>query len=363
MLTAVISYSDLLLRDFAVGDPRHEDIGEISKAAHRAAALTRQLLVFSRQQIVQPWVVDLNESVAELERMLARLIGADVELVTTLAPDLGRVKADPGQIEQVVMNLVVNARDAMPAGGRLTISTANVDLDPEYATTHGFAAAGPHVLLSVADTGCGMAKETLQHIFEPFFTTKEPGKGTGLGLSTVYGIVRQARGHMWVYSELDLGTTFKIYLPRVDANVTGRVAPVPVIPVRQGSEIILLVEDDDAVRGVVCRILRRSGYTVLEATNGVEALRVCADPAVEIDAIITDMVMPELGGREFACALQEYRPDARLVFMSGYTEDAVTRQSLLEPGAAFIEKPFTPDALTRKLRSVLDAPGRVNGSR
>jgi CheY-like chemotaxis protein len=179
----------------------------------------------------------------------------------------------------------------------------------------------------------------------------------------VYGIVRQARGHLWVYSELDLGTTFKIYLPRVDANVTGRVAPVPVIPERQGSEIILLVEDDDAVRGVVCRILRRSGYTVLEATNGVEALRVCADPGVEIDAIITDMVMPELGGREFACALQQYRPDARLVFMSGYTEDAVTRQSLLEPGAAFIEKPFTPDALTRKLRSVLDAPGRANGSR
>ena len=364
MLTAVISYSDLLLRDLDGDDTRHGDVAEISKAAHRAAALTRQLLVFSRQQVVQPWVLDLNESVAELEKMLVRLIGADIDLATKLEPNLGRVKVDPGQIEQVVMNLVVNARDAMPAGGRLVIETANVTLDDSYATAHAFTAAGPYVMLSVSDTGCGMSRETRQHIFEPFFTTKEPGKGTGLGLSTVYGIVRQADGHVWVYSELDVGTTFKIYLPRVDAAVNDRVEPAVSAPMRQGTETILLVEDDEAVRAVAGRILRRSGYTVIEAVNGVEALRICADPAVRIDAIITDMVMPELGGREFACALNEHRPGARLIFMSGYTEDAVTRQSLLQPGAAFIEKPFTPDALTRKLRSVLDAsPGTNEGSR
>jgi PAS domain S-box-containing protein len=362
MLTAVISYSDLLLREFEPGDTRHEDITEISKAAHRAAALTRQLLVFSRQQVVQPWVLDLNESVAELEKMLARLIGADIALTTVLAPDLGRAKADPGQIEQIVMNLVVNARDAMPDGGKLTIETANVELDESYANAHAFATAGHYVMLSVSDTGFGMSRATREHIFEPFFTTKEPGKGTGLGLSTVYGIVRQAGGNIWVYSELDVGTTFKIYLPRVDAAVSGRVEAKALDPVRRGSEIVLLVEDDEAVRGVACRILRRQGYRVIEATNGIEALDICADPSVEIDAIITDMVMPELGGREFACRLHDYRPGARLIFMSGYTEDAVTRQSLLEPGASFIEKPFTPDALTRKLRAVLDAPARLNGA-
>jgi CheY-like chemotaxis protein len=301
-------------------------------------------------------VLDLNESVAELERMLARLIGADIDLATKLDPTLGRVKVDPRQIEQVVMNLVVNARDAMPTGGRLVIETANVTLDESYAGTHAFTEAGQYVMLAVSDTGCGISRETRQHIFEPFFTTKEPGKGTGLGLSTVYGIVRQAGGHVWVYSELDVGTTFKIYLPRVDGAVSGRVELSTAAPVGHGSETILLVEDDDAVRTVAGRILRRSGYTVIEATNGVEALRICADPAVGIDAIITDMVMPELGGREFACALNEHRPGARLIFMSGYTEDAVTRQSLLQPGAAFIEKPFTPDALTTKLRGVLDAP-------
>jgi PAS domain S-box-containing protein len=358
MLTAVISYSDLLLREFVPEDTRHEDITEISKAAHRAAALTRQLLVFSRQQVVQPWVLDLNESVTELEKMLGRLIGADIDLTTKLAPDLGAVKADPGQIEQIVMNLVVNARDAMPGGGRLSIETANVELDEGYALAHAFTAAGPYVMLAVSDTGCGMSRETRQHIFEPFFTTKEPGKGTGLGLSTVYGIVRQAGGHVWVYSEVDTGTTFKIYLPRVDAPPSNRVhAPAPLL-VRQGSEIVLLVEDDDAVRGVATRILRRTGYTVLEARNGLEALRICADHSVAIDVVVTDMVMPELGGREFASRLQQSRPGTRIVFMSGYTEDAVIRQSLLEPGAAFIEKPFTPDGLSRKVRAVLDAPAK-----
>jgi PAS domain S-box-containing protein len=355
MLTAVMSYSDLLLREFTAGDPHHGDVMEISRAAHRAAALTRQLLVFSRQQVAQPWVLDLNESVADLKKMLVRIIGADVELTTRLDPALGRVKADPGQVQQIVMNLVVNARDAMPYGGKLMIETANVELDGSFVQRHAFTSPGRYVMLAVSDTGCGMSRATREHIFEPFFTTKEPGKGTGLGLSTVYGIVRQAGGHIWVYSELDVGTTFKIYLPRVDAAVTGRADPAPAQPVRHGSETVLLVEDDDAVRGVATRILRRGGYTVIEAANGVEALARCEDPGVEIDAIITDMVMPELGGREFACQLRERRPDARIIFMSGYTEDVVTRESLIEPGAAFIEKPFTPDELTRKLRAVLDA--------
>jgi two-component system, cell cycle sensor histidine kinase and response regulator CckA len=354
MLTAVMSYSDLLLPEFTADDPRHGDVMEISRAAHRAAALTRQLLVFSRQQVAQPWVLDLNESVADLKKMLVRIIGADVELTTRLDPALGRVKADPGQVQQIVMNLVVNARDAMPFGGKLTIETANVELDGSFVQRHALTSPGRYVMLAVSDNGSGMSRATREHIFEPFFTTKEPGKGTGLGLSTVYGIVRQAGGHIWVYSELDVGTTFKIYLPRVDAAVTGRADPAPTQPVRRGSETVLLVEDDDAVRGVATRILRRGGYTVIEAANGVEALARCDEPGVEIDAIITDMVMPELGGREFACQLRQRRPDARIIFMSGYTEDVVTRESLIEPGAAFIEKPFTPDELTRKLRAVLD---------
>jgi signal transduction histidine kinase len=356
MLTAIISYSDLLLQDFDAGDRRRDDVQEISSAALRAAALTRQLLVFSRQQVTRPAIVDLNASVAELEKMLSRLIGADVGVTTRLEPELGKVKVDAGQIEQVIMNLVVNARDAMPSGGELLIETANVVLDDSYSIAHAFTHPGPHVMLSVSDTGCGMTREVQERMFEPFYTTKDAGKGTGLGLSTVYGIVRQAGGHVWVYSEVDKGSTFKIYLPRIDAPVATVAEAAPVAAPRRGSETVLLVEDDDAVRGVATRILRKTGYTVLEAINGTEALRICADPSIAIDVIITDMVMPELGGREFAAKLQEHRRDVRVIFMSGYTEDAVTRQSLLEPGAAFIEKPFAPHELTRKLRLVLDAP-------
>ena len=362
MLTAIISYSDLLLQDFDAADGRRDDVEEISKAALRAAALTRQLLVFSRQQVTRPGVVDLNFSVAELEKMLTRLIGADIDVTTRLDPELGKVMADAGQIEQVIMNLVVNARDAMPSGGKLTIETANVVLDEEYALGHAFTHAGAHVMLSVSDTGCGMTREVQERMFEPFYTTKEEGKGTGLGLSTVYGIVRQAGGHVWVYSEVDRGSTFKIYLPRVDAQPAAAVEPTRFAALRPGSETVLLVEDDDAVRGVASRILRKSGYAVIEAFNGTEALRICEDPTISIDVIITDMVMPGLGGREFAGRLQEHRRGVRVIYMSGYTEDAVTRQSLLEPGAAFIEKPFSPDALTRKLRLVLDASPRGRGA-
>ena len=357
MLTAVMSYSDLLLQDLPVTDSRRDDVAEIASAARRAAALTRQLLAFSRQQVLEAWPLDLNATVMEIEQMLGRLIGADVRVVARLEPRLGIVKADPGQIEQVLMNLAVNGRDAMPDGGTLTIETANVTLDDQYCRSHPGTDAGDYVMLSVSDTGSGMSAAVQARIFEPFFTTKERGKGTGLGLSTVYGIVKQSGGSIWVYSEPERGTTFKIYLPRVDAVP----APAPSAerrpPRHQGSEVILLVEDDAAVRTVVGRILRSAGYAVLEADNGAHALHICENPEIGVDLIITDIVMPEMGGREFARLLRDLRPTARMLFMSGYTEYGVTQNSLLAPGAAFIEKPFTMDALAKKVRDVLDADG------
>ena len=361
MLTAVMSYSDLLLQDLATTDPRREDVAEIASAARRAAALTRQLLAFSRQQVLQAWPLDLNTTVTEIEKMLGRLIGADVEVVTRLEPQLGIVKADPGQIEQVLMNLAVNARDAMAEGGKLTIETANVVLDDHYARAHPGSVGGDFVMLSVSDSGSGMPPQTQARIFEPFFTTKERGKGTGLGLSTVYGIVKQSGGNIWVYSEPGLGTTFKIYLPRVDAVPVVASPPERRAPRHQGSEVILVVEDDAAVRTVVSRILRSGGYAVLEASNGTQALHICANPDIGVDLIITDIVMPEMGGREFARLLGDLRPAARMLFMSGYTEFGVTHNALLAPGAAFIEKPFTMEALARKVRDVLDGSNADGG--
>jgi CheY-like chemotaxis protein len=286
--------------------------------------------------------------------MLGRLIGADVEVATRLEPRLGIVNADPGQVEQVLMNLAVNARDAMPDGGKLTIETTNVVLDEHYTRAHPVSVPGDYVMLSVSDSGSGMTPETQARIFEPFFTTKERGQGTGLGLSTVYGIVKQSGGNIWVYSEPGLGTTFKIYLPRVDAVPAVVPPPEHRAPRHQGSEVILVVEDDAAVRTVIGRILRTGGYAVLEAANGTEALHICENPSLGVDLIITDIVMPEMGGREFARLLAELRPAARMLFMSGYTEFGVTHNSLLAPGAAFIEKPFTMEALARKVRNVLD---------
>ena len=362
MLTAVMSYSDLLLQDFPVTDRRRDDVAEIASAARRAAALTRQLLAFSRQQVLQAWPLDLNVTVREIEKMLGRLIGADVRVETRLAPHLGIVKADPGQIEQVLMNLAVNARDAMADGGTLTIETANVTLDDHYARTHPACTPGDYVMLAVSDTGIGMAPPTQARIFEPFFTTKERGKGTGLGLSTVYGIVKQSGGNIWVYSEPGQGTTFKIYLPRVDAVPTDSAIAERRAAAHQGSEVVLIVEDDAAVRTVVGRILRAGGYAVMEATNGAQALHICENPALGVDLIITDVVMPEMGGREFARIMAELRPTARWLFMSGYTEYGVTHASMLSPGAAFIEKPFAMDALARKVREVLDAPTAARSS-
>jgi CheY-like chemotaxis protein len=290
--------------------------------------------------------------------MLDRIIGADIELSTRLAPDLGMITADPGQLEQILMNLVVNARDAMPDGGRVDIETANVELDGDYARTHAATTPGSYVMLAVSDTGEGMSRETQSRIFEPFFTTKEKGQGTGLGLSTVYGIVKQSGGSIWVYSEIGRGTTFKIYLPRVNAPVENRAEPVN--GNGRGHETILLVEDEESVRAVASRILRRNGYTVIEASNGVEALRECDERGAEVDLIVTDVVMPEMGGFELAKRVLKARPGARILFTSGYTEDAVLRRSFLNPGTAFIEKPFTPAGLAQRAREVLDGPPSID---
>ena len=359
ILTAIKSYSDLLVEDMGAGRGRVEDVQEIRVAADRAATLTRQLLAFSRQQMLRPRVLDLNVTVRDLKNMLDRIIGADIELNTKLAPDLGMLTADPGQIEQILMNLVINARDAMPDGGRLDIETGNVELDGDYSRTHAATPPGPYIMLAVSDTGMGMSRETQQRIFEPFFTTKGKGQGTGLGLSTVYGIVKQSGGSIWVYSEPGRGTTFKIYLPRVSASV--EVTPPVSTGNGSGKETILLVEDEDSVRAVASRVLRRSGYTVVEARNGIDALRACEERGTEVDLIITDIVMPEMGGFELASRVRRARPGARILFTSGYTEHAVLRRSFVDPGEAFLEKPFTPARLAQRAREVLDAPAQMSG--
>ena len=355
ILTAITGYADLLLEDLGATDPRRQDADEIHKAADRAAGLTRQLLAFSRQQVLQPTVLEVNKLVSDLEKMLRRLLGEDVELGTRLAPTTGRVKADPGQLEQVIMNLAVNARDAMPNGGKLTLETGNVDLDEAYAADHYPARAGPFVMLAVSDTGIGMSEETQAHMFEPFFTTKEKGKGTGLGLATVYGIIKQSGGFIWVYSEVGRGTTFKLYLPRVE-ELAERASPAAQAPARaaRGTETVLVVEDEAPVRSVARQVLERHGYRVLEAPSAEAALDIVTRYSGTIHLLLTDVVMPGLNGRELAGRLAGLRPDAKVIFMSGYTDDAVTRHGVLEPGSAYVQKPFTPDAIARKVREVLD---------
>ncbi|HYT03775.1 MAG TPA: response regulator [Gemmatimonadales bacterium] len=354
LLTVIISYSDLVLADLPRDDPKWDDIDQIRKAGEAAAALTSQLLAFSRQQVLQPRVLDMNAVVATTQKLLERLIGEDVKLVTVLAPDLGKVKVDPGQLEQVIMNLAVNARDAMPNGGRLTIETANVEMDEAYVRGHPLARSGRYVMLAVSDTGIGMDEATKARIFEPFFTTKEPGKGTGLGLATVYGIVQQSGGFLWVYSEPGHGTSFKTYFPQLDeAAASGAARPVA-LPVPRGRETVLLVEDAAAVRAVTRAVLERQGYTVLEAPNGEAALRLGAKHRGPIHLLLTDVVMPELSGRQLAEQLAALRPAMRVLYTSGYTDDAVFRHGVLEAGIAYLQKPFTPDALARKVREVLD---------
>jgi two-component system, cell cycle sensor histidine kinase and response regulator CckA len=354
LLSVILNCTEFALQGVREGDPMKSDLQEVLKAGERAAALTRQLLAFSRKQVLEPQVLNLNRIVDNLERMLRRVIGEDVNLKLALQPALGRVRADPGQIEQVLMNLVINARDAMPAGGRLTIETAEVELDEEYTAHHMSVAPGPYVLLAISDTGCGMDDQTKSRLFEPFFTTKEKGKGTGLGLSTVYGIVKQSGGDIWAYSELGRGTTFKVYFPL--ATEEGDPVPASRMPQRPaiGTETILVVEDEPAVREVAVRILRAAGYRVLTAANGNDALLTSQTYSGVIDLLLTDVVMPKTGGRQIAERMCVQRPDMRVLYMSGYTDDAIVHQGVLDPGTRFIGKPFSAADLTRKIRDALD---------
>ena len=353
LLTAILGTSGLVLEDGAMDAQTRVDVHEIEKAAKRAAGLTRQLLVFSRQQVLEPHILDLNAVVQDLENMLSRLIGEDVELRTTLAPDIGAVQADPGQLQQAIVNLVVNARDAMPNGGRVTIETADVDLDARQLEAHALTQPGAYVLLAVHDTGVGMDEATKARLFEPFFTTKEPGRGTGLGLATVYSIVKQSGGYVWVYSELGHGTTFKIYLPRV-AGTAEKIAVHTPATLAVGSETVLVVEDQAEVRGLTTRILQARGYTVLAAADAGAALELADRYVKRIDLLLTDVVMPGVNGRELAIRLAKQRRDIRVLFVSGYTGEAIRQHGLLELDAAFLQKPFTPDVLARRVRDILD---------
>ena len=352
VLTVILGYTSLLLEQLGGDDPRRSEETEIHKAAERASALTRQLLAFSRKQVLQPRPIDLNSVVANIEPMLRRLIGEDVQLTIEAAPVLARVKADPGQIEQVIMNLAVNARDAMPGGGKLTNSTASLDLDAVEAGKHG-TSPGRHVVLAVSDTGCGMTAQVKAHLFEPFFTTKEYGKVTGLGLATVYGIVRQSGGQIGVRSEVNRGTSCTIYFPGVDADAQEMRAGQKAAEAPRGSGTVLLVEDEDAVGGLASELLRRQGYAVLYARSGEEAARMAADHAGGIDLLLTDVVMPGMNGRELVKQLAKTRPGTKVLYMSGYTEHAVVTGSEMEQGGAFLQKPFSRDSLIQAVRTAI----------
>jgi two-component system cell cycle sensor histidine kinase/response regulator CckA len=358
ILTVILGYAETLLRASKDADPHRKPIEEIRNAGQRAAGLTRQLLAFSRRQILEPRVLNLGDVVRNLEPMLRRLIGEDIDLRTALPAGLGRVKADPGQIEQVLMNLAVNARDAMAEGGKLTIDAANADLDEDYAGRRPEAKPGRYVMLAVTDDGAGMTPEIQRRLFEPFFTTKEQGRGTGLGLSTVYGIVKQSGGHIAVYSEVGRGTTFKIYLPRVEEAAEPISRPrMPAVPSR-GTETILVAEDEKGVRDLLRILLQENGYTVLDAADGEQALRVCERHAGPLHLLISDVVMPEMGGKQLAERLRKLRPGLKILFTSGYTANAIVHQGILDPGIAFIYKPYDLNALLAKVREVLDAPAR-----
>ena len=360
LLTIVIGYSDLLLKKLTACDGMRLPVGEIKKAGERAALLTRQLLAFSRKQVLQPQILDLNSLLTNLDEMLQRVIGEDIELVTHLPSGPCRVKADPGQIEQVIMNLAVNARDAMPQGGQLTLEAANVELDSSYASSHESVLPGHYVMIAMSDTGIGMDAGTQAHIFEPFFTTKEQGKGTGLGLATVHGIVKQSGGSIRVYSEPGKGTTFKVYLPRIDQAVEV-IAPTnaPVDKLSLGCETILLVEDEGAVCSLVRGVLESRGYQVLETNRANEALEIGERHKERIHLLLTDVVMPQMNGMELAEHLALIHPETKILYMSGYTDDAVVRNGLLGPGTVLLQKPFTADALACKLREVLDGVGAL----
>jgi PAS domain S-box-containing protein len=355
LLTVINSNSQLGLMELREWDPLREKLDSIQKAGERAANLTRQLLAFSRRQVVEMKVIDLNALLQDLGKMLLRVIGEDIELKILPASNLGRVKADPGQIEQAILNLVVNARDAMPSGGKLTIETANMELDQEYSNSHLGVKPGRYVVLSVNDTGVGMVPEVREHIFEPFFTTKEKGKGTGLGLSTVYGVVKQSGGNIWVYSEPGHGTTFKVYLPQVDEPLEEARKKVVWEKFPGGSETILVVEDEEEVRKLAVTILKRQGYRILEAAHGGDAFLICEQEKGRIQLLLTDIVMPEMNGPELARRLRYFYPEMRVLFMSGYTDNAILQHGLLDKEMFFLQKPFSVEALVSKVREVLDS--------
>jgi two-component system cell cycle sensor histidine kinase/response regulator CckA len=356
LLTAIMGYTGLVLDELTPDDARYNDIQGIQKTAQRAADLTRQLLAFARRQIVELRILNLNELILNMGKMLRRLIGENIELVTLPGPNLGLVKVDPGQFEQVLVNLAINARDAMPNGGKLTIETANVTLDLDYVQQHAEVIPGEYVMLAVSDNGIGMTEEVKSHIFEPFFTTKEVNRGTGLGLATCFGIIKQSDGHIWVYSEPGQGTTFKVYLPRIDeAETVSLFRHVESGDLPRGSETVLLVEDEAAVRDLAARMLRQQGYKLLEAANGHEALQLVQKrPDEKIHLVVTDVVMPQMGGKVLTDQLKSLRPDIKVLFTSGYTDKAVVHHDVLEPNIAFLQKPFSPQMLVRKVREVLD---------
>ncbi len=356
ILTAILGYADLLAADLPAADQRREDVEEIRKAAQRAAALTRQLLAFSRKQVLEPRALDVNVLVDNMDKMLRPVLGENVELRAIPAPTLHAVRADPNQIEQVILNLAINARDAMPKGGKLTIETANVDLDEHYAARHATVVPGPHVMLAVSDTGTGMDAATQTRIFEPFFTTKEAGRGTGLGLATVYGIVKQSGGSIWVYSEPGQGTTFKIYFPALDAPAERVARPTAPVLGLVGTETVLLVEDDEQLLHVAHRALEARGYTVLAAGRGDAALDTARRHQGPIHLLLSDVTIPDMDGRALAAALRKERNDLRVLYMSGYADQAIVHHGVLDPAVAYLPKPFTTEAIARRVREVLDTP-------
>jgi two-component system cell cycle sensor histidine kinase/response regulator CckA len=354
LLGVILGYGEMAQRQLGPESPVRARVDQMVKAAERAAGLTRQLLAFSRKQVMQPKLLDLNGLVTDSNKMLGRLIGEDIEVVIQPAPGLGTVNADPGQIEQIIFNLAVNARDAMPKGGRLTLATANVELDAAYAAIHPPATPGRYVMLAVSDTGIGMDAETQRRIFEPFFTTKPEGQGTGLGLATVYGIVKQSGGQIWVYSEPGRGTTFKVYLPRVDGPAEPLRPAGPLAEPARGHETILLVEDTETLREMIQESLEERGYRVLVASNGEEALALARESKGLIDLVLTDVVMPKLGGGDLAKLLSALRPKIRVLYMSGYTNGAISEHGVPGEGVVLLEKPFTAEKLARAVRQALD---------
>jgi signal transduction histidine kinase/ActR/RegA family two-component response regulator len=355
ILTTILGYSELVMEGMGQGDPLREDLMEIHRAAERGAVLTRQLLTLGRRQTLTPQVLDLNLLLTQVKRMLQRVIGEDIELVVDLGSDVGFIRADPSQIEQVILNLVVNARDAMPEGGRLSIRTDRVELDEEFVRSHLGSATGPHARLSVSDTGWGLSAEAKAHLFEPFFTTKEPGKGTGLGLPTAYGIVRQSGGFIEAESEPGRGTTFRMYLPRAVPSEERQGSKTSSFSLKRGNETILLVEDEEPVRLLLSRVLRNCGHQVLEAECPSEALKTCREYPGTIDLLLTDVVMPQASGFELAALAQSQRPRMKVLCMSGHAEHPSVRRGIEAYRGELLQKPFTSEALLRKIRKVLDA--------